>query len=594
VQNIIYMLIDLCKFRGDDVSHLESFRKWADNPQLDPELKRELKDILDDQNQIEDRFYKDLEFGTGGLRGIIGAGTNRMNIYTVRKATQGLANFIKSKNDNNNKVVIAYDSRHKSREFAEQAALVLAKNNIKVYVFNEITPTPILSYAVRELEAVAGIVITASHNPKEYNGYKVYWSDGGQITDNKAKVITGEINKIEDELLVEILEKEEAERKGLLNRLDDGIFNSYIEKTKGLVLRQDIINQAAQDLKVVYTPLHGTGNIPVARVLKEVGFNNLVVVPEQAEPDPDFSTVKYPNPEEHAAFQLAIKLADEINADIILGTDPDADRVGVAVKDDAGKYVIITGNQLGALMIDYILQMRKYNNAIPENGVVVKTIVTSGMGVKIAQKYGVGYIDVLTGFKYIGEKIKEFHEEKSHTFLFGYEESYGYLIGDYVRDKDAVQACLVVAEMAAYYKLQGISLLERLNQLFEELGFYREDLVSFNLEGIEGQERIKRILDTLRKESPKNIGNKMVTVISDYLNELELNLITGEKKSTTLPKANVLHYTLEDGSWFCIRPSGTEPKLKIYFSVVGESRDEAGGKLRNLKDEVLTIIEKIR
>jgi len=570
--------------------------KWIKYPEIDMELKNELEAISDNPAQIEDRFYKDLEFGTGGLRGIIGAGTNRMNIYTVRKATLGLANYISCSNEGkgDNKVVIAFDSRHKSKEFAEQAALVLARNNIKAYVFREITPTPILSYAVRELKAIAGIVITASHNPKEYNGFKVYWSDGGQITDNAANAITEEIDKISDELRVEVLEKGEAEGKSLLSWLDDEILNSYIAKTKELVLRQDIINKETDKFNIVYTPLHGTGNIPVTRLLKEVGFKNVFVVPEQAEPDPNFPTVKYPNPEEHAAFQLALNLADEINADIVMGTDPDADRVGVAVRDNVGKYLILTGNQAGALMIDYILQMRKYNNTIPANGVVVKTIVTSSMGIDIAQRYDVGYINVLTGFKYIGEKIKEFRQENSHTFLFGYEESYGYLIGDYVRDKDAVQACLVVAEMAAYYKLQGISLLERLNQLFDEFGFYREDLVSFNLEGIEGRERIRRILDAFRTQCPKTIDGKKITIISDYLNESMLNPLTGEIKATNLPRANVLHYTLEDGSWFCIRPSGTEPKLKIYFSVVGKSRDGADEKLSDLKNNVLTIIDKIR
>lgn len=573
------------------MGYLEKFTEWFEYPQLDFELKKELEEINNNSNEIEDRFYKDLEFGTGGLRGVIGVGTYRMNIYTVRKATQGLANFIKSTNVGNHKVVIAYDSRYKSQEFAQAAALVLAKNGIKTYVFNKLTPTPLLSFAVRELQASAGIVITASHNPKEYNGYKVYGSDGGQITDKIANAITAEIDKVDDELRVEFMDKVEAEEKGLLNWLDDEVLNSYLEKTKDLVLRPDIINKVSDEFKIVYTPLHGTGNIPVSRLLKEVGFKNVVVVPEQAEPDPGFSTVKYPNPEEHAAFKLAINLADEINADIVMGTDPDADRMGVAVKDKAGEYIILTGNQLGALMIDYILQMRKYKDTIPANGVIIKTIVTSGLGVRIAEKYGVGYIDVLTGFKYIGEKIKEFQQNNSHKFLFGYEESYGFLIGDYVRDKDAIQACLIAAEMAAYYKLQDISLLERLNQLFEEFGYYREDLISITLKGIEGQERIKRILEEMREESPKSIAGKKVTVISDYLKETTLYPATGKIRPTGLPKANVLHYTLEDGSWFCVRPSGTEPKLKIYFSVVGRSLAEGEEKLARLKAEVKAKVE---
>ena len=575
------------------MGYLEKFTEWLEHPQLNFELRKELEEINNNSNEIEDRFYKDLEFGTGGLRGVIGVGTYRMNIYTVRKATQGLANFIKSTDVGNHKVVIAYDSRYKSQDFAQAAALVLAENGIKTYVFNKLTPTPLLSFAVRELQADAGIVITASHNPKEYNGYKVYGSDGGQITDKIANAITAEINKIDDELRVEFMDKVEAEEKGLLNWLDDEVLNSYLEKTKDLVLRPDIINKVSDEFKIVYTPLHGTGNIPVTRLLKEVGFKNVVVVPEQAEPDPDFSTVKYPNPEEHAAFILAINLADGINADIVMGTDPDADRMGVAVKDKAGEYIILTGNQLGALMIDYILKMRKYKNTIPANGVIVKTIVTSGLGVRIAEKYGVGYIDVLTGFKYIGEKIKEFHQNRSHTFLFGYEESYGFLIGDYVRDKDAIQACLIAAEIAAYYKLQGISLLDRLNQLFEEFGFYREDLISITLEGIEGQEKINRVLEDMRKESPREIAGKKVVVASDYLNEITINPVTGETKPTGLPRANVLHYTLEDGAWFCIRPSGTEPKLKIYFSVVGESMAEAEEKLTRLKMRLRLRLRKI-
>ncbi|NLT94596.1 MAG: phospho-sugar mutase [Clostridia bacterium] len=573
------------------MGYLEKFIEWFEYPQLDLELKKELKEIVENRAQIEDRFYKDLEFGTGGLRGVIGAGTNRMNIYTVRKATQGLANFIKKAGLGNNQVVIAYDSRYKSAEFALASALVLAKNGIKAYVFKNLTPTPLLSFAVRELQAIAGIVITASHNPKEYNGFKVYWSDGGQITDKIANAITAEINQINNELAVEFMEKYEAEEKGLLNWLDEEVLNSYLEKTKNIVLRYDVIHEASKDLKIVYTPLHGTGNTPVTRLLKEVGFSNVIVVPEQAEPDPDFSTVKYPNPEEHAAFQLAINLADEIKADIVMGTDPDADRMGVAVKDKNGEYIILTGNQLGALMIDYILKMRKDKNTIPPNGVIVKTIVTSEMGVMIAKEYGVGYIDVLTGFKYIGEKIKEFHHDKSHTFLFGYEESYGFLIGDHVRDKDAIQACLVVAEMAAYYKLQGINLLDRLNQLFKEFGYFQEDLLSITLKGIEGQEKIKRALDDWREVIPKNIGGKKVVSARDYLNETNMNPLTGKIKPTGLPRANVLHYTLEDRSWFCIRPSGTEPKLKIYFGVVGESKSNAEEKLARIKAEVKAKVE---
>jgi phosphoglucomutase len=574
---------------------MRRYGKWFNNPDLDLELKKELELICNNAKEIEDRFYADLSFGTGGLRGLIGVGTNRMNIYTIRKATQGVANYIKKIAGNNQSVVIAYDVRKKSREFAEQAALVFANNKIKANIFEDIMPTPILSYAVRELGATAGIVITASHNPKEYNGYKVYWSDGGQITDKIANEITKEIEKVENELLVEIMDRETAEEKELLNWLDDEILNSYLKKVNGLVLRPDIIKKVSDEFKIVYTPLHGTGNTAVTRLLKEVGFTNVMIVPEQAQPDPSFSTVKYPNPEEHAAFKLALDLAGEIDADIAMATDPDADRVGVAVKDETGKYVILSGNQLGALMIDYILRMKKHNNSIPDDAVIIKTIVTSSMGVNIAAKYGVKYMDVLTGFKYIGEKIKEFHRNKSHTFIFSYEESYGYLIGDFVRDKDAVQSCLLAAEMAAYYKSLGITLYERLQQLFEEYGYYKEDLVSLNLSGIKGQERIKRIMETIRKQQISYINYKNVVLIKDYLSGTEHNLKAMTKyKINGMPSSNVIHYTLEDKSWFCVRPSGTEPKLKIYFSVIGESKTEADEKLMGLKEAVLQVIEGIK
>lgn len=562
------------------MNFVEKYKKWLGYELLASELRDELEKIGNNPEEIKTRFYKDLEFGTGGLRGIIGAGTNRMNIYTVRKATQGLANYL-NKSGSENSVVIAYDSRHKSREFALEAALVLAKNKIKVYVFREITPTPILSFAIGYLRATAGIVITASHNPKEYNGYKVYNRHGGQITDGMAKAITEEINLVEDELRVSVLTQKEAEEKGLLIWVGEEVLSAYLEKTKGLVLRPDIIEGISTELQIVYTPLHGTGYIPVKRLLREVGFKNVHIVPEQSKPDPDFSTVKYPNPEEHEAFTLALDLAQKVRADIVLGTDPDADRLGVAVRDEKGEYVILTGNQIGALMIDYILEMRKFNGSLPANGIVVKTIVTSRLGVEIAKKYGVGYLDVLTGFKYIGEKIKEFSEDGSYIFLFGYEESCGFLIGDYVRDKDAVQACLVVVEMAAYYKTKKMSLLDRLQQLFEEYGYYREEVVSFTLQGIEGQERIGRIMDFLRENVPEVAGGINIAVVKDYL------------QPTGLPKANVLHYTLEDGSWFCIRPSGTEPKLKIYFSVVGDSARDAEARLVRLRGAVLKIINGI-
>lgn len=575
------------------MDYLKTYQKWLNYERLEDDLKKELININTDPKKIKDRFYKSLEFGTAGLRGVIGAGTNRMNIYTVRRTTQGLANYLKKSLDKDQSVVIAYDSRYKSKEFAEQAALVLANNKIKTYIFNDITATPLLSYAVRELKANAGIVITASHNPKEYNGYKVYTNYGGQITDRIAHIITDEINKIEDALRVEISDKVEAEKIGLLNWLDDEILSKYINKTKELILRQDVIDKVSDNYKIIYTPLHGTGNIPVTRLLKEAGFKNVNVVSEQAVPDPEFPTVKYPNPEEQAVFELALNLAKQDDVEIIMGTDPDADRVGVMARDNSGEYVIITGNQLGALLIDYILQMRQHNHDLPQNGVVIKTIVTSDLGVKIAEKYGINYMNVLTGFKYIGEKMEDFEKTNGHTFIFGYEESYGYLIGDYVRDKDAVQICLAVAEMAAYYRLKGKSLLDRLNQLFDEYGYYKEELVSYVLKGIEGEERIKRILTTLQTKRLIALNNTKILIMKDYLSGLEINLLTDERKPTELPKAKVFHYTLEDGSWFCVRPSGTEPKLKIYFSVVGEDAQNAEQKLIGLKSAVLEMIKEI-
>jgi phosphoglucomutase len=571
---------------------LAKFQQWLQHPYLDESLRNELKLIIQNEKEITSRFYKDLEFGTGGLRGIIGAGTNRMNIYTVRKATKGLALYI-HKNirwDKLPSVVIAYDSRRMSREFAVEAAKVLADNGIKAFVFKELTPTPVLSFAVRELEATAGIVITASHNPPEYNGYKVYWSDGGQITDNIANAITQEIAKVVDELAVTAMDYDEAVLRGLIVFPGDELVKKYISYVKTLSLQPELIKDRGQEITIVYSPLHGTGNKPVTRILREMGFRNVHVVPEQECPNGNFPTVKYPNPEEHAAFELAMKLGEKIDADILLATDPDADRVGVAVKDDAGKYRVITGNQLGALFLEYILSQRQNQGLLPPNGTVIKTIVTSEIGRAIAAAYGIETIDTLTGFKYIGEKIKEFKEKGERQFLFGYEESYGYLIGDEVRDKDAVQACLLAAEMALYYKTKGLTLYEQLQRIFRKYGFYREDLLSLNLEGKEGQERIVKVMEDFRKGYILTIAGKGIVAVEDYLNQRRSYLLEGREELISLPESNVLKYILEDASWLCIRPSGTEPKLKIYFGVCGGSEVEANDKLLQLKNYMIDIM----
>ena len=570
----------------------ENYLKWLEHKNLDPEMRNELEQIKNDDKEIRERFLKNLEFGTAGLRGILGAGTNRMNIYTIRKASQGLANYLK-KAAQEKSAVIAYDTRHKSREFALQAAMVLAANDIKTYVFKEVTATPILSYAVTYLKTTAGIVITASHNPKEYNGYKVYWSHGGQITDEMALSITREIADLADELNIPVLEQKEAEKQGLLVWLDDAVYNSYLARTKELLLRAEAIKKAADSLSIVYTPLHGTGCPAIPELLQTAGFKNFTVVSEQAVPDPDFSTITYPNPEEPAAFELARKLAQAEAADLVMATDPDADRLGVLAKDENGHYRLLTGNQLGALLIDYILAARKELGNLPDNGVIIKTIVTSSLGADIARQYGIGFMEVLTGFKYIGEKIAEFCQNKRHTFLFGYEESYGFLIGDFVRDKDAIQTCLLSAEMAAYHKTRGLTLFDRLQQIYRELGYYLDDLVNLNLAGLEGQEKINRIMETFRHNPPLRVNSLEINIFRDYLQGIEKIKADGKANFLSLPRANVLHYTLEDGSWFSIRPSGTEPKLKIYFSVKSKTEKEAHSKLEKIKSEIMEIIREI-
>lgn len=564
------------------MDYLKEYNMWLDNDYFDEETKKELREIKDDDMEIQERFYKELEFGTGGLRGIIGAGNNRMNIYTVRKATQGLANYIKINGQEaiNKGVVIAYDSRYMSPEFADEAALVLNANGIKAYVFESLRPTPELSFAVRELGAIAGIVVTASHNPAEYNGYKVYWEDGAQITSPKDVEIIGEVKKVTDYKDVKSMDKETASKEGLYNVIGKEIDDRYIEELKKQIINPDAIKKASEDFSIVYTPLHGTGNIPVRRILDEIGFKNVNVVGEQELPDSNFSTVSYPNPEDIKAFKLAIKLGKEKNADVILATDPDADRLGVLVKKD-DDYVALTGNMIGVLLLDYILSQKKANNKLPENGAVIETIVSTDMASVIADSYNVKLFKVLTGFKYIGEKIKEFKEEDSYEYLFGFEESYGCLIGTHARDKDAVVATMTVCELGAYYKLKGLTLYDALIEVYEKYGYYKETLESVTLKGIEGVNKIKHILSTLRNEPPKDINGIKVIEAVDYLED------------TDLPKSNVLYYTLEDGSWFCVRPSGTEPKIKFYFGIKDSSNDEADKHLEEFSKGVMKIINDI-
>ncbi|MBL0385475.1 phospho-sugar mutase [Tumebacillus sp. ITR2] len=557
------------------------YQRWLHHQALEPHLLQELQG-LSEEKDIEDRFYRHLEFGTGGLRGVIGAGTNRMNTYTVRRVTEGLARYLVQhvEGAQNKGVVIAYDSRHMSPEFAAEAAGVLANHGVRAYLFQELRPTPELSFAVRHLGAAGGIVVTASHNPPEYNGYKVYGEDGGQLPPHAADQILAEIDKVEDELVLQALSLEEGIARGLITMLGDEIDELYTERLVGLSLQPELIRAVSDEVRIVFTPLHGTGNKPVRRVLEALGFRHVHVVPEQELPDPNFSTVKSPNPEERQAFTLAMKLAEEVDADVILGTDPDADRVGVVVRDAGGEFMVLNGNQTGALLLHYILEQRKANGTLPANGVMLKTIVTSNLGRAIAEKNGVTTVDVLTGFKFIGEKIKEYEETGAHTFLFGYEESYGYLIGDFVRDKDAVQAAMMAAEMAAYYKGQGKTLSQVLHEVYETYGTYLEDLLSFTFKGKEGQEKIAQMMEDLRRTPLTAMGSLQVEAAKDYAQGIE-----------GLPKANVLKYVLTDGSWVAIRPSGTEPKIKFYFSAVADNRTVAMEKLEELKSFVLNLIQ---
>lgn len=573
-------------------NYKEKFQEWLNSPIIDEETKKELKEIENNENEIEDRFYKDLSFGTGGLRGVMGAGTNRMNMYTVRKATQGLANYICSKNGQEKGVVIAYDSRNNSKEFSKQTALVLNANGIKTYLFKNLRPTPELSFAVRELKAIAGIVITASHNPPEYNGYKVYWEDGGQIVPPYDREIITEVNKITDLCEIKTISEDKAKELDLFKEIEDEIDNRFIEEIKKLVLNKEIVEEYGKDLKVVYTPLHGTGGTLAPRILEEIGLKNVYVVPKQAKPDGNFPTVSYPNPEDPKAFELALKLAKEVDADVVLATDPDADRLGVYAKDSStGEYKSFTGNMSGLLIAEYILDQKRKKNILPKNGALVKTIVSSNMAVDIAKEYDLHLIDVLTGFKYIGEQIKLFEENNSYEYLFGYEESYGCLLGTYARDKDAIAAVMALCEVACYARSLNKTLCDIMIDIYEKYGYYKEDLVSFTLKGIDGSEKIRTIMEHLRNNIITTIGNENVVAIRDYTTDERVELVNDKKEKMNMPNSNVLYYELENNGWFCVRPSGTEPKIKIYMGIKEGSFDKSCTKLNELKQEIIKLIE---
>jgi len=577
------------------VEYKKIYEQWLTDSYFDDATKKELIDIKDNENEKKERFYRDLEFGTAGLRGIIGAGTNRMNVYTVRKATQGLANYILKVGKAAQGVAIAYDSRRMSPEFADEAALCLNANGIKAYVFESLRPTPELSFAVRYMKAIAGINITASHNPPEYNGYKVYWEDGAQITPPHDVNIMDEVRAVTDFATVKTMSKEDAMNAGLYQVIGAEVDDAYIGELKKLVIHQDSIDAVGKELKIVYSPLHGTGNIPARRVLKEIGFENVYVVPQQELPDGEFPTVSYPNPEAKEAFTLALELAKEKDADLVLATDPDADRLGVYVKDTkSGEYIPMTGNMSGCLLADYeIGQMKARDGKLPEDGALIKTIVTSNMVEAIADYYGVQMIEVLTGFKYIGQQILGFEESGKGTYLFGFEESYGCLVGTHARDKDAIVATMALCEAAAYYKTKNMTLWDALVELYDRYGYYKDDIKSITLSGISGLEKIKEVMNTLRERKLETLGQYKVIAKRDYIADTIENYETGEVKSTGLPSSNVIYYDLSDHAWACIRPSGTEPKIKIYFGVVGTSIENANEVSKKFVEDVMAVINPI-
>lgn len=564
------------------MEYMEQYEEWLNNPYFDEETKNELRKISDDKKEIEDRFYADLEFGTAGLRGVIAAGRNRINIYTVRRATFGLANYIiknTTEEEKNRGVVIAHDNRHMSREFCLEAANTLAACGIKAYIFDSLRTTPELSFAVRNLHAIAGIVITASHNPTEYNGYKVYWEDGAQVMPHIASAITEEINSIHDYSIIPTVSEE---NKDLVIMLDEKADTEFIEAVKTQIIRPELIEKVGKEFKIVYTPLCGTGNVPIRRALKEVGFEDVLVVKEEEMPDPNFSGIDYPNPEDKKALQRGIELAKTEGADLVIATDPDCDRVGVAVKTTTGDYALLTGNQIGGMLTNYIIEGLKEKNELKENSVLIKTIVTSEFGADIAKSNNVDVLNVLTGFKFIGEKIKSFEETNEKTYVFGYEESYGYLVGTHARDKDGVVASLLIAEMAAYYNDRGMSLYEGLIELYNKYGFFKEETISLTLKGIEGLAKIKDIISYFRENEINSINHKKVVEVKDYAKGID-----------NLPKADVLKYFLEDGSWIAIRPSGTEPKLKFYVAVKGNDEEEANNKIKGIKSDIDKTINEL-
>lgn len=565
------------------MNYMEIYNQWLESDYFDAETKQELENIKGNEKEIEDRFYTDLEFGTAGLRGIIAAGTNRINIYTVRRATFGLANYIiknTTEEEKNRGVVIAHDNRNMSREFCLEAANTLAACGIKAYIFDSLRTTPELSFAVRKLHTIAGIVITASHNPPEYNGYKVYWEDGAQVMPEIAAAITDEVNSIKDYSTIPTIKENQ---KDLVVMLGEDQDTAFIEAVKTQVIKKDLVKKVGQDFKIVYTPLCGTGNVPVTRALSEVGFKNVLVVPEEQNPDPNFAGIEYPNPEEHKALTRGIALAKAEGADLVIATDPDCDRVGVAVKTTTGEYALLTGNQIGAMLTNYIIESSKEENKLDPKATLVKTIVTSEFGADIAKANNVDVINVLTGFKFIGQKIKSFEESGDKTYLFGYEESYGYLVGTHARDKDGVVASLLISEMAAYYYDKGMSLYEGLQELYKKYGYFKEKTISLTLKGIEGLAKIKEIITYFRENDIEEFNNTKVVDLKDY-----------QKGIDDLPKANVLKYFLEDGSWIAVRPSGTEPKLKFYVAVKGQDESECAGKIANIESDINKIIDQVK
>lgn len=581
----------LCLYRKEETmeEYKKKYEEWLNNPCFDEETKKELESIKDNEKEIEDRFYKELEFGTAGLRGVIGAGSNRMNKYTVGRATQGLANFILKEETQEKGVAISYDSRHMSKEFSEEAALCLNANGIKTYIFDELRPVPELSFTVRQLKCTAGIMITASHNPPEYNGYKVYWDDGAQIIPPKDKQIIDEVNKTEFSQIKK-MNKEDAIKAGLYIEIGKEIDDKFVNTLKSLVLNPEVIKKVQDDIKIVYTPLHGAGNVPVQRVLKELGFTHVFVVPEQEKPDGDFPTVSYPNPEDKNAFKLALELAKRVNADVVLATDPDSDRLGVYSKDDNGEYIAYTGNMSALLIAEYELSQKKEKGMLPDNGAFITTIVSSDMAKAIAKAYGLKVFETLTGFKWIGEKIRQFEEQHTYSYQFGFEESYGCLISPHARDKDGISAVMALCEATAYYKSKGITLWQQMLNIYKKYGFYKEGQISIVLKGADGAEQIKAKMEKMRANPPKSLAGHKVIEARDY-KEHTIVKENGERSETDLPTSNVLYYDLTDNAWCCVRPSGTEPKIKFYMGVRGESMEDADKRLEELTEAMKKFVE---